>query len=136
MKPLRKQRLYYIIAILLGMSIAASLVIYALGQNVNLYFTPQQVQAKQAPLGRVIRMGGMVKENSFVRVPNSLVVHFVLTDYHQEIPVQFTGVLPALFREGQGVVVQGKLDAANHFLADQVLAKHDENYMPPGLRKT
>lgn len=135
MKPLRKQRLYYIIAILLGMSVAAALVIYALGQNVNLYFTPAQVYDQQAPVGRAMRMGGMVKKGSFVRVPNSLEVHFMLTDYQRDVPVQFTGVLPALFREGQGVVVQGKLDAARHFIADQVLAKHDENYMPPGIRK-
>lgn len=136
MKLKRKQRLYSIMIILIGVTIAAGLVIYALGQNVNLYFTPAQIYAKQVPMGRVIRMGGMVKKGSFVRVPQSLEVHFVLTDYQQEISVQFTGVLPALFREGQGVVVQGKLESTGHFVADQVLAKHDENYMPPGLRKT
>ncbi len=136
MKLHRKKRIYTIVVILFGVSIATGLVIYALGQNVNLYVTPSQVTAQTAALVRAFRLGGMVKEGSFQREENSLKVHFVLTDYHNEIPVQFIGILPALFREGQGIVVQGKLNNAGVFIADQVLAKHDENYMPPGLAKT
>lgn len=135
MKPQRKKRLYFIIAILIGVSAAASLAIYALGQNMNLYFTPSQVVAGEAPINHTFRMGGMVKQNSFKRVPNTLQINFVLTDYQQEIPVQYIGILPALFREGQGIVVQGKLNSSGEYTADQVLAKHDEKYMPPGLKK-
>jgi len=135
MKPQRKKRLYFIIAILIGVSAAASLAIYALGQNMNLYFTPSQVVAGEAPINHVFRMGGMVKKDSFKRIPNTLQTNFILTDYHSEIPVQYTGILPALFREGQGIVVQGKLTSKGDYIADQVLAKHDEKYMPPGLKK-
>lgn len=134
MKPHRRRRLYFILVILLGVSLAVSLAIYALGQNVNLYYTPTQLVAEQAPPQQVFRMGGMVKQGSFVRQPNSLQLRFVLTDYQHEVPVQYTGILPALFREGQGIVVQGRLNAQGVFIADQVLAKHDEKYMPPGIK--
>ncbi len=120
--------------ILLGVTAAVSLTIYALGQNMNLYFTPAQIAAGQAPGNQVLRMGGMVKEGSFKRSPNSLKVQFTLTDFQYDVPVQYTGILPALFREGQGVVVQGKLIDHKVLVADQVLAKHDEKYMPPGLK--
>jgi len=135
MKSHRKKRLYFILAILLGVSAATSLAIYALGQNMNLYFTPTQIAAGDAPAQRVLRMGGMVKQGSFKRTANSLQVHFTLTDYQHNVAVEYTGILPALFREGQGVVVQGKLSDNNNFIADQVLAKHDEKYMPPGMVK-
>jgi cytochrome c-type biogenesis protein CcmE len=135
MKPHRRRRLYFIIAILAGVSMAVSLAIYALGQNVNLYYTPTQLALAQSPPRQMFRMGGMVKVGSFVRQPDSLKVHFVLTDYQHELPVQYTGILPALFREGQGIVVQGKLNPQGAFMADQVLAKHDEKYMPPGIKK-
>lgn len=134
MKPHRRQRLYWIIAILFGVGTAASLTIYALGQNVNLYFTPSQMTLNQPLAGHVIRMGGMVKKQSFTRKPNSLTVYFTVTDYQHEVAVEYTGILPTLFREGQGVVVQGKLNKTGKFMADQVLAKHDEKYMPPGVR--
>jgi cytochrome c-type biogenesis protein CcmE len=133
MKPHRKKRLYWIIAILLGVGTATSLAIYALGQNVNLYFTPSQLAANHPPANHTFRIGGMVEKGSFVREANSLTVHFVLTDYESEVPVTYTGILPTLFREGQGVVVQGKLAGDGKFTADQVLAKHDEKYMPPGI---
>jgi len=132
MKPHRRRRLYWIMAILFGVGTATSLAIYALGQNVNLYFTPSQLVANYPPAGHVFRIGGMVKKSSFIREANSLKVHFVLTDYQDEVLVEYTGILPTLFREGQGVVVQGKLNREGKFIADQVLAKHDEKYMPPG----
>jgi cytochrome c-type biogenesis protein CcmE len=133
MKPHRRKRLYWIGAILLGVGSATSLAIYALGQNVNVYFTPSQFATNPPPHHASFRMGGMVKEKSFSRKPQSLTVYFVLTDYQKEVSVEYTGILPALFREGQGIVVQGKLDPHGRFIADQVLAKHDEKYMPPGM---
>jgi cytochrome c-type biogenesis protein CcmE len=147
MKLNRRKRLYLIAVILFGVTAAVSLAVYALGQNMNLYFTPAQIVAGEAPSGRVLRMGGMVKKGSFKRVSNSLQVHFVLTDFRSvgkdkgvsvtvkanEVAVEYSGILPALFREGQGVVVQGKLSGNQLFVADQVLAKHDEKYMPPGM---
>jgi cytochrome c-type biogenesis protein CcmE len=133
MIPKRKRRLYLVIYILSGVSLAVSLVIYALGQNVNLYFTPSQWVKASMPPQREVRLGGMVKKGSFKRQPNSLQVSFIVTDYKQEVLVQYTGILPALFKEGKGVVVQGKRNAQGYFIADQVLAKHDEKYMPPSL---
>ncbi len=133
MKPHRRRRVYFIIVILVGVAMAVSLAIYALGQNVNLYYTPTQLSVAQTPQS-MFRLGGMVKVGSFVRDPDSLQVHFVLTDYQHQIPIQYTGILPALFREGQGIVVQGKLNSQGIFIADQVLAKHDEKYMPPGIK--
>jgi cytochrome c-type biogenesis protein CcmE len=132
-KPHRKKRLYTILIILLGVSLSASLAIYALGQNVNLYFTPSQAVINKAPIDRALRIGGMVKKGSVQRASDSLKVSFILTDYEYETPVEYTGILPALFREGQGIVAQGKLNAARVLIADQVLAKHDEKYMPPGI---
>lgn len=133
MKPHRQKRLYWIGAILLGVGAATSLAIYALGQNVNLYFTPSQLAMHPPSPNASFRIGGMVKKGSFFRKPQSLTVYFVLTDYQKEIAVEYTGILPALFREGQGIVVQGKRDIRGTFIANQVLAKHDEKYMPPGM---
>jgi cytochrome c-type biogenesis protein CcmE len=134
MKPHRRKRLYGIMAVLLGVGLAASLTIYALGQNVNLYFTPSQLALNPPLDNHIFRLGGMVKKASLVRKPNSLTVNFILTDYQHEIMIEYTGILPALFRDGQGVVIQGKLTTSGKFIADQVLAKHDEKYMPPGLK--
>lgn len=133
MKPHRKKRLYTILVILLGVTLSASLAIYALGQNVNLYFTPSQAVINKAPIDKTLRMGGMVKKGSVKREADSLKVYFTLTDYEYETSVEYTGILPALFREGQGIVAQGKLNAARTLIADQVLAKHDEKYMPPNI---
>lgn len=133
MKPQRKKRLYQIIAIVLGLSLCVSLVMYALGQNINLYFTPSQVVAGAAPVNQSFRMGGMVKKHSVQRAVQGLGVNFVVTDFQQEVAVQYQGILPALFREGQGVVIEGRLKGPV-VLADQVLAKHDEKYMPPGIK--
>ena len=134
MKAQRKRRLYAISAIILGTSIAVSLAIYALRQNINLYFTPSQVVQGAAIKNREFRMGGMVVKNSIHRISNSLQVSFILTDYQKQIQVTYNGILPALFREGQGIVVQGKINSQNVFIADQVLAKHDEKYMPPKIK--
>jgi cytochrome c-type biogenesis protein CcmE len=133
MKVQRKRRLYAIAAIALASSFAVALIAYALRQNINLYFTPTQVTQGSAPKNREFRMGGMVVKNSVQRQANTLQVNFVLTDYQNQIQVAFNGILPALFREGQGVVVQGKLNAQNILIANQVLAKHDEKYMPPKI---
>lgn len=135
MKSHRKKRLYLILTILLGVSVAASLAIYALGQNVNAYFTPTQAKVDRPPLDRTLRIGGIVKKDSFKREPNSLTSHFILTDNEYDIRVTYTGILPALFREGQGIIAQGKLTAEDVLVADQVLAKHDEKYMPPNIKQ-
>ena len=110
---------------------AVGLVLYALRGNVNLYFTPTQVFNNEAPQGRSFRIGGLVEEGSIKRQENGLTVNFVITDTHKSIPVVFTGILPDLFKEGKGVVAQGSVDANGLMRADEVLAKHDENYMPP-----
>ena len=129
----RRRRLYIVISLLLGVGLATGLVLYALRQNINLYYTPAQAVQHAMPPGRVFRLGGMVMKNSVHHSPESLKVNFVLTDYHQHMTVQYDGVLPALFREGQGIVAQGSLTQQGVFVATQVLAKHDENYKPPGV---
>ena len=131
MKPQHKRRLYTIIAIIFGVSLSAALAIYALGNNMDLYLTPSQFVQRPPPVNHIFRMGGMVKKGTFQRELNSLKVHFVITDNARDVSVVFTGILPTLFREGQGIIVQGKLNQDGHFIADQVLAKHDEKYMPP-----
>jgi len=110
---------------------AVGLVLYALRGNVNLYFTPTQVFNNEAPHGRSFRIGGLVEEGSIKRQENGLTVNFVITDTHRSIPVVYTGILPDLFKEGKGVVAQGRVEADGLMRADEVLAKHDENYMPP-----
>jgi cytochrome c-type biogenesis protein CcmE len=128
MKP-RHKRAAIIAGGLATLGIAAALVLNAFQSNLVFFFTPSQVEAGEAPQGRTFRIGGMVKEGSVRRV--DLKVDFVVTDTAKEIPVSYTGILPDLFREGKGVVAQGKLGADGRFVASEVLAKHDENYMPP-----
>lgn len=135
MKPKRKKRLTLLIIILVGVSSAAGLALYALSQDINLYYTPSQFVAAGSPENQVIRLGGVVEKNSVHYAAQGLQVNFVLTDNKKQIKVQYAGVLPALFREGQGIVTQGQFKSNGVFVADQVLAKHDENYMPPGLKK-
>ena len=127
----RRQRLIFITLGLVGLGLATYLVLNALGNNLSYFFAPAEVQAGQAPTTRAFRLGGMVKPNSISRTPGDLQVRFVVTDYQAEVPVTFSGILPDLFAEGQGVVAQGRLAPNGVFLADEVLAKHDENYMPP-----
>ena len=131
MNPKRKKRLVIILSILLGSAGVIGLILYALQQNINLYYAPSQIAAGEAPVDQRIRAGGMVVEGSVERSPDTLHVRFTLTDYAHTVPVDYTGILPDLFREGQGIIAQGKLNGNGVFQADEVLAKHDENYMPP-----
>lgn len=130
MNPRRKQKLLTIIAVFVLISIAIGFVLYALKQNINLFYSPAQVKQGLAPLNHQVRLGGLVALGSLHKDTHSLKVNFLITDHKNTIPVEYTGVLPDLFREGQSVVVEGKFDTQNHFMADQVLAKHDEKYMP------
>ncbi|WP_150912873.1 cytochrome c maturation protein CcmE [Marinobacter halotolerans] len=131
MHPIRKKRLMIVLFLVAGVSIAVALTTYALRQNINLFYDPSQIAAGEAPVDVRIRAGGMVKENSVVRDPESLKVVFSVTDFTSSVAMEYTGILPDLFAEGQGVVAMGRLNEKGLFVADQVLAKHDENYMPP-----
>jgi cytochrome c-type biogenesis protein CcmE len=122
-----------VVAILAGVGIATTFALKSFNQNLLYYYSPTQVSTGEAPTSRTIRVGGLVQNNSMKRQPGSLEVTFVLTDFQKEIPVSYTGVLPDLFREGQGVIARGRLDG-NRFVAEEVLAKHDENYMPPEVK--
>jgi cytochrome c-type biogenesis protein CcmE len=113
------------------LGLAAALVLNAFQSNLVFFFTPTQVAAGEAPKGKAFRIGGMVKEGSLKRLPDGIAVSFVVTDTAREIAVAYAGILPDLFREGKGVVAQGKLGESGLFTASEVLAKHDENYMPP-----
>lgn len=128
MKP-RHKRALIIVGALATIAIAAVLILNALNSNIALYVTPSEVAAGKAPQGQTFRIGGMVKDGSLKR--DELVVNFIITDLVKEIPVSYKGILPDLFKEGKGAVVQGKLDVNGQFIASEVLAKHDENYMPP-----
>jgi cytochrome c-type biogenesis protein CcmE len=127
-KP-RHKRAVIIIGALIAISIAAVLILNALNSNIALYVTPSEVAAGKSPAGQVFRIGGMVKDGSIKR--EGLTVNFVITDMVKDIPVAYTGILPDLFKEGKGAVIQGRLDPGGQFVASEVLAKHDENYMPP-----
>ena len=130
MKP-RHKRIALIVAGLAILGIAVTLVLSAFNSNLVFFFTPTQVAAHEAPQGRNFRIGGLVEKGSVKRQPDGLTVRFVVTDTAKSVPVMFTGILPDLFKEGKGVVAQGKLGADGVFAASEVLAKHDENYMPP-----
>jgi len=134
MHPQRKQRLIVVLLIVFGTGIAVALASFALRENINLFYPPTEIAAGKAPVGKQIRAGGMVLVGSIKRDPNSLRVDFVVTDYDAKVPVVYTGILPDLFDEGQGVVASGKLDSNGVFQATEVLAKHDENYMPPEVQ--
>ena len=114
-----------------GLSIVIGLAMYALSENINLFYNPTQIAAGDVPSGAKIRAGGMVREGSVSRDDKTLLVNFVLTDYNADVRVQYKGILPDLFREGQGIVALGRIDENGNFVAEEVLAKHDENYMPP-----
>ena len=130
MKP-RTRRGLAIVAGLAALGVASALVLNAFQSNLVFFFSPSQIAANEAPRGQAFRLGGLVEVGSIKRVPNGLTVNFIVTDLAQKIPVSYTGLLPDLFLEGKGVVAQGKLGTDGVFHADQVLAKHDENYMPP-----
>ena len=127
MKPRHKRFMFILVGVAI-LSSAVGLVLYALQNNVSLYFTPTQVYNKEAPQGRNFRIGGMVVEGSVKRERDGLTVHFDVTDTFKTMQVLYKGILPDLFKEGKGVVAHGKLQADNTFQADEVLAKHDENY--------
>ena len=127
----RRKRLFVVLAILGGVAASVSLAVVASRENIMFYYDPTQIAAGQAPLQKRFRVGGMVVKGSVTRKPGDLKVRFVLTDFAHQIPVEYTGVLPDLFREGAGVVAHGRLDEHGVFIADEVLAKHDEKYMPP-----
>jgi len=130
MKP-RTRRLGWILGGLAVLGVAAAMVLNAFRSNLVFFYTPTQIAAKEAPQGRPFRVGGLVESGSLTREPNTLIVHFRVTDTAKTIPVTYTGLLPDLFKEGKGVVAQGTLGADGIFHASEVLAKHDENYMPP-----
>ncbi len=130
MKP-RHKKLAIIVGGVAGLSIVAALVLNAFQSNLVFFFSPSQIVSGEAPQGRSFRLGGMVEEGSVKRDTDGLTVQFKVTDTAQSIPVTYKGILPDLFKEGKGVVTEGKLGADGVFRADQVLAKHDENYMPP-----
>ncbi|MBP9131151.1 MAG: cytochrome c maturation protein CcmE [Steroidobacteraceae bacterium] len=126
----RQKRMVTVVAIVAGVGIATTFALNAFNQNLLYYYSPTQVHAGEAPASRAIRVGGLVENGSLARKPGSMEVTFILTDYAQKVPVSYTGVLPDLFREGQGVIARGRMDG-DRFVAEEVLAKHDENYMPP-----
>ena len=130
MKP-RSKRLIAIASGLAALGVATALVLNAFNSNLVFFFSPTQVVANEAPQGRSFRIGGLVEQGSIQREAKGLTTRFIVTDLAKTIPVTYTGLLPDLFKEGKGVVAQGKLGADGIFRADQVLAKHDENYMPP-----
>jgi cytochrome c-type biogenesis protein CcmE len=130
MKPRHKRALAIGVG-LAALGVASALVLNAFNSNLVFFFSPTQVMAKEAPQGRSFRIGGLVEQGSIQREPQGLAIRFVVTDLAHKIPVTYTGLLPDLFKEGKGVVAQGKLGPDGVFRADQVLAKHDENYMPP-----
>jgi cytochrome c-type biogenesis protein CcmE len=130
MKP-RHRRLAWIGLGVLAIGVAVTLVLNAFQSNLVFFFTPTEVAQGKAPTERIFRIGGLVKEGSVSREPTGTLVRFEVTDNAKTIPVAYNGILPDLFREGRGVVAQGKLQADGSFVAREVLAKHDENYMPP-----
>jgi len=131
MTPARKKRLSLIIVLVVGVGVAVGLVLKAMNENVMFFFSPTQVLAGEAPKDRPFRIGGLVVKGSVKRDPNSVVVHFDLTDSDKIVTIEYAGILPDLFREGQGIIANGRLNAKGMVVADEVLAKHDENYMPP-----
>ncbi len=127
----RHKRIGFIIAGLAGLGVAAALVLSAFQKNLVFFFSPSQVVAKEAPINKTFRVGGLVEAGTLKRDNDGLTVHFTVTDTAKSIPVIYKGILPDLFKEGKGCVAQGRIGADGVFYADQVLAKHDENYMPP-----
>jgi cytochrome c-type biogenesis protein CcmE len=127
----RHKRIGIIIVGLAGLSLAAFLVASAFRKNLVFFFSPTQVAAKEAPVDRTFRIGGLVEDGTLKRDPDGLTVRFIVTDTAASVPVVYKGILPDLFKEGRGCVAQGKIGSDGVFQAEQVLAKHDENYMPP-----
>jgi cytochrome c-type biogenesis protein CcmE len=134
MKPIRRQRLILIILMVVGIGTAVGFALKSFNENLMYFFSTTDVMAGKAPKDALFRLGGMVVKGSVQRPGDGLTVHFKLTDFSKEVAVEYTGILPDLFREGQGIVANGKLDERGVFVAQEVLAKHDENYMPPEVK--
>ena len=132
----RRRRLLWVLGIVAGVGVAGALALRAFEQNVTFYFDPSRIAAGEVKPGQRFRLGGMVVKGSITRVPGTLDVRFVVTDFRHSVPVHYSNVLPDLFREGAGVVAHGRLDANGTFVADEVLAKHDEKYMPPEVARS
>ncbi|HEY7741041.1 MAG TPA: cytochrome c maturation protein CcmE [Steroidobacteraceae bacterium] len=132
----RRKRLFAVLAIVAGVGAATALAMLAFEDNLLYFYNPTQVVAGEAPTGRTFRIGGLVTQGSVQRAEGSLEVRFVVTDFKESIPVRYEGLLPDLFREGQGVIAHGRLTGSGDFIADEVLAKHDENYMPPEVAES
>src|ERR1700693_5960035 len=132
----RRRRLYWVLAIVAGVAVAGALALRAFAQNGMFYFDPTRIAAGEVKTGQRFRWGGMVEQGSLKRTAGSLEVSFVVTDFRHSVPVHYDKVLPDLFREGAGVVAHGRLDASGTFMADEVLAKHDEKYMPPEVARS
>jgi cytochrome c-type biogenesis protein CcmE len=132
----RRKRLLAVFAILTGVAAATTLAMLAFEDNLLYFYNPTQVLAGEAPKDRMFRIGGMVTEGSVRRTEGTLKISFVVTDYKESIPVHYEGLLPDLFREGQGVIAHGRLTDTGEFVANEVLAKHDENYMPPEVAES
>lgn len=135
MNPIRKQRLYALIAVLIGSLVATWLVVSALSENMNLFYSPTEIKDAKVDEVTLIRAGGMVKEDSIIKDTRTLNVTFTVTDYQNDLEINYEGILPDLFAENAGVVVRGNLKKDGTFKAIEVLAKHDENYMPPEIAK-
>ena len=131
MKPARRKRLILIGLMVAGIAVGLGFALKSLDENIMFFFTPSEVAEGKAPQGRLFRMGGMVVDGSVSRPGDGLTVQFDLTDNNKIVTVRYTGILPDLFREGQGIIANGKLGEDGAFVAQEVLAKHDENYMPP-----
>ena len=132
----RRRRIIWVCGIIAGVAVAAALTLRAFQQNVTFYFDPSKIAAGQVHPGQSFRLGGMVEKGSVVRTPGTLDVSFVVTDFNHTVPVRYSKVLPDLFHEGAGVVAHGHLDQHGVFIADEVLAKHDEKYMPPPVARS
>jgi cytochrome c-type biogenesis protein CcmE len=126
----RRKRMWVVLGILGGVAASVALAVMASRENIMFYFDPSQIASGQAPQNKRFRVGGMVVKGSVQREPGNIEVRFVLSDFAHEVPVKYAGVLPDLFREGQGIIAHGTMDHGT-FIADEVLAKHDEKYMPP-----
>tara|TARA_Y100001949_G_C15922828_1_gene302048 strand:- start:517 stop:942 length:426 start_codon:yes stop_codon:yes gene_type:complete len=136
LNPIRRQRVYAIVAIFIGVLLATVLILNGLKKNINLFYTPSQIQENQLEMDKLARVGGMVKEGSLQKSNDSLIKTFEITDFNKTLLIIYEGILPDLFSEESGVVVQGVLNSKGEFIAQEVLAKHDENYMPPEVAKT
>ncbi len=131
MNPVRRKRLILIGLMVAGVAVAVGFALNAFNQNLMFFYSPSEVAAGKAPLDHPFRLGGLVTTGSVQRLPNGLTTRFEVTDNSKTVTIEYTGILPDLFREGQGIVAHGKLNENGVFVADEVLAKHDENYMPP-----